>query len=86
MRQDFSTTFEDLIGSIFQPCEMASYIRAVRLREQMQLKVLACLREKFHCSYSPYALNELNIALTQKILAQHEKNLRSFLSILDMMQ
>jgi hypothetical protein len=29
---------------------------------------------------------DLNLALTQKILAQHEKNLRSFLSILDRMQ
>jgi hypothetical protein len=42
---------------------MASYIRALRK-----------LTEKFHSAYSPYALNELNLALTQKILAQHEKN------------
>jgi hypothetical protein len=31
----------------------------------MQLKFLACLTEKFYCAYSPYALNELNLALTQ---------------------
>ncbi len=30
----------------------------------MQLKFLACLRGKFHSAYSPYALNELNLALT----------------------
>jgi hypothetical protein len=40
----------------------------------MQLKFLACITEIFHCAYSPYALNELNHALTQQILAQHEKN------------
>jgi hypothetical protein len=42
---------------------MASYIRAVR--EKMQLTFLAYLTEKFHCASSPYALNELNHALTQ---------------------
>jgi hypothetical protein len=53
----------------------------------MQLKVFACqITEKFHGAYSPYALNELNLVLTQEILAQHEKNLRSFLSILDKVQ
>jgi hypothetical protein len=50
---------------------MASYIRAVR--EQNAMKFFACLTEKFLCAYSPYALNELNLALTQEILAQHEK-------------
>ncbi len=40
----------------------------------MQLKFLAALAEKFYSAYSPYALNELNLALTQYILAQHEKN------------
>jgi hypothetical protein len=69
VRQDFSTTSEDSIGSIFQP-----------------LKFFACPTGKYHSAYSPYALNELNLALAQKILAQHEKNLRSFLSILDRMQ
>jgi hypothetical protein len=39
----------------------------------MQLQFLACLTEKFHSAYSPYALNELNLALTQQILEQHEK-------------
>ncbi len=32
---------------------------------KMQLKFLACLTEKFHSAYSPYALNEINLALTQ---------------------
>jgi hypothetical protein len=62
VRQDFSTTFEDFTGSIFQPYEMASYIRAVR--EQKAIKFFACQTEKFHCAYSPYALNELNLART----------------------
>jgi hypothetical protein len=31
---------------------------------KMQLKFLACLTEKFHCAYSPYALNELNLTIT----------------------
>jgi hypothetical protein len=52
----------------------------------MQLKFLACQTKKCHFAYSPYALNDLNLALIQQILAQHEKNLRSFLSILDRMQ
>jgi hypothetical protein len=40
---------------------MASYIKAVR--EQNEFKFLACLTEKSHCAYSPYALYELNLAL-----------------------
>jgi hypothetical protein len=71
VRGDFSTTYEDFIGSIPQPFEMASYIRAVR--EQYAIKMFAYLTEKFHSAYSPYALNEVNLALTQYILAQHEK-------------
>ncbi len=38
MRQDFSTTYKDFIGSIFQPWEMASYIRVVR---EQQLKIFS---------------------------------------------
>jgi hypothetical protein len=34
----------------------------------MQLKFVACLTEKVHCAYSPYALYELNHALTQQIM------------------
>jgi hypothetical protein len=46
VRQDFSTAYEDCIGSIFQPCEMASYIRAVR--EQNAVKIFCLvLTEKF---------------------------------------
>jgi hypothetical protein len=40
---------------------MASYIRAVR--EQYAIKIFSL--PKFHYAYSPYALNELNLALTQ---------------------
>jgi hypothetical protein len=53
---------------------------------KMQLTFLACPTGKYHSAYSPYAINELNLALTQEILAQHERNLRYFLSILDRMQ
>jgi hypothetical protein len=42
------------IGSIFQPCEMASYIRAVR--EQNAIKILSLPDEKIHFAYSPYGL------------------------------
>ncbi len=54
--------------------KMPSHIRAVR--EQNEIKILACLTDKFHCAYSPYALSELNLAITQKILAQHEKKIK----------
>ncbi len=53
---------------------------------KMKLKIFACPTGKYHSAYSPYAQNELNLALTQYILPQHAKNLRSFLSILDRMQ
>jgi hypothetical protein len=39
----------------------------------MQLKFLACPTGKYHSAYSPSALNELNLAIIQEILAQHEK-------------
>jgi hypothetical protein len=76
-------TYEDSMGSIFQPWETGYYIRAPR--EQNAI-ILACPRGKYHSAYSPSALNELNLALTQEILTQHEKDLRSFPSILDRMQ
>jgi hypothetical protein len=37
----------------------------------MQLKIFACPTGKYHSAYSPHALIELNLALTQYILAQH---------------
>jgi hypothetical protein len=40
---------------------MATYFRAVE--EHNAIK--ACVTENFHCAYFPYALNELNLALTQ---------------------
>jgi hypothetical protein len=72
------------MGSIFQPWETGYYIRAPR--EQNSIKILACPTGKYHSAYSPYALNELNLALTQEILTQHEKIVRSFLAILERMQ
>jgi hypothetical protein len=53
---------------------------------KIQLKFFACPKGKYHPAYSPYALNELNLALTQKILAKQEENFGSFFSILDRMQ
>jgi hypothetical protein len=72
------------LESIFQPCEMAFYIKAVK--EQYAIKILACLTEKLDCTYSPYTLNELTLSLTSKILAQHGKKFRSFLSVVYKMQ
>jgi hypothetical protein len=40
---------------------------------KLQLKLFACPTGNYHSVYSPYALYELNLALTQQILAQHEK-------------
>jgi hypothetical protein len=60
VRQDFSTSYADFIGSKLQPCEIASYIK----ENKMQLIFLARLTEKFYCAHSPFALNELNLALT----------------------
>ncbi len=54
MRHDFSTVYEDFIESIYQPCGMACFIRA--LREQNAIKILSCLTKKFNSAYSP---NEL---------------------------
>ncbi len=63
---------------------MAPYIRAVR--EQDAITIFSMSNRKFPCAHSPCTLNELNLALTQQILAQHEKNVRYFLSILYRMQ
>jgi hypothetical protein len=63
VRQDFSITYEDSIGSIFKPWETGYYIRAPR--EQNEIKIFACPTGKYHSAYSPYAQNELNLALTQ---------------------
>ena len=82
MRQDLSTTYVDFIGSIFQPCEMASYFRAVG--EHNAIK--ACVTEKILlCVFSLCAKwvkscpNPVNISTTWK-------KSRSFLFILDRMQ
>ncbi len=47
---------------------MAFYIRT-----KCNFKFLACLTEKSFSAYSPNALNELNLALSQQLLAQHKK-------------
>ncbi len=74
----------DFIGSIFQPFEMASYIRDVR--EQNAIKIFSLTNRKISlCVFSLCAKwtescpNPVNISTTWK-------NLRSFLSILDRMQ
>ncbi len=54
MRQDFSTTHEDFIGSIFQQCKMASYIRAVR--EQNAIKIFTLANRKISlCVFALWA-------------------------------
>ncbi len=55
-------------------------------RKQNAIKIFAYPTGKYHSAYSPYALNELNLALSQLLLAQHEKLFKFFLSILDRMQ
>jgi hypothetical protein len=40
----------------------------------MQLKFVTCPTGKYHSPYYHYALNELNLPLTQKKLALQEKN------------
>ncbi len=39
----------------------------------MQLKFLAGPTGKYQSAYSPYTLNELKLARTQEVFAQHEK-------------
>jgi hypothetical protein len=48
------------IGSIFDPYETGYYIRVPR--EQNLIKIFTCPTGKYHSAYSPYALNELNLA------------------------
>jgi hypothetical protein len=67
VRQNFSTTYDDFIGSIFQPCEM----RAVG--EQNAITFFACLTEKVYWANSPYALNELNSNMSNTVLANMKK-------------
>jgi hypothetical protein len=62
VRQDYSTNYEEYIGPIFNPCEMASDIRAVR--EQNAIEIFFSLRNR-------------QISLCSKYLTQHEKNIKS---------
>ncbi len=51
VRQDFSTTWEDFAGSIFQPFHMASHIRD--LRGQNALKIFSLPNRKISlCAFS----------------------------------
>jgi hypothetical protein len=72
MSQDLSTTYEDSIGSICQPWETGYYI--IDPREQIAIKLFSGPTGKYHSAYSPYALNELNHALTQEILVYNMKH------------
>jgi hypothetical protein len=65
VRQYFLTTYEDSIGSIFQPWDTGYYIRAPR--EQNAIKVFSLCTGIYHSdAYSLYGLtpNEFNLALT----------------------
>ncbi len=83
VRQDFST-YEDFIGSIYQPSEIASYIRTAR--KLNAIKIFSLPNRKISlCMFSlcpewdKSCPNPVNISTIRK------KNLRSFLSILDRM-
>jgi hypothetical protein len=45
-------------------------MRATRIQNAIQ--IFAYPTGKYHSAYSPYALNELNLALSQVLLAQYE--------------
>jgi hypothetical protein len=60
----FSAFGEYAIGSLFQPWETGYYISAPREQNAIK-KYFGCPTGKYHSAYSPYALNELNLALTQ---------------------
>jgi hypothetical protein len=49
--QKFSTTYDDSLGSIFQPWEMGYYIRAPR--EQNAITFFAFPAGKYYFAYSP---------------------------------
>jgi hypothetical protein len=57
VRQDFSTTYEDSIGSIFNHGRRD----IISGREKNAIKFFACPTGKYHSAYSLYALNELNV-------------------------
>jgi hypothetical protein len=60
----FLTIYEDSIGSIVQPWEMAYHIRA--LREQNEVLIFSLPHKNFYSAQSvdvPNALNDVNLAL-----------------------
>jgi hypothetical protein len=69
VRQDFSTTYDDFKGSIFQLCEMASCIRAVRKQNAIRIFCLPNSKSPL-CVFSLCAkwvkscLNPVNISTT----------------------
>ncbi len=63
VRQDFQQLMRTSQGQYFNHGR-----RDILLQPQeneMQLKIFACPTGKYHSAYSPYALNKLNLSLTQ---------------------
>ncbi len=85
VRQDYSTTYEDSIGSILQPWETGYYIKAAREQNASKIfrlsrrKILLCVFSCVCAKWVKSCSNSVNIGTTWK-------NLRSFRSILDRMQ
>ncbi len=84
MRQEFSTTYEDFIGSLFQPCEMASYIGAVR--EENAIKIFSLPNRKIALCVSSLCAKCVISCPKPVNISTRWKKLRSVLSILDRMQ
>ncbi len=62
VRQDFSTTYRTPQGQYFNHGRRD--IISKPQENKMQLKFFVCPTGKYHSVQSPYALNELNLALT----------------------
>ncbi len=84
VRQDFSTTYEDFVGSIFQPCEMTSYIRAVI--EQIAIKIFSLPNRKISLRVISLCATWVQSCPNPVDTSTTWKNLRSFLSIIGRMQ
>ncbi len=80
----FSTTYEDFKGSIFQPCQLASYIRA--LRDQNAIKIFSLPNRKFSLWVFFICAKWVKSCPDSVHISTTWKKLRSFLSVLDRMQ
>jgi hypothetical protein len=60
----FSTTYEGLHWVNISTMGDGTLYQNPK-RDKMRLKLFACGTGKYHSAYSPSALNELNLALTQ---------------------